>query len=410
MACLAHSPRLQLGRYIAGITKAKERTTKMTSIVSTNVTTPRRDWLAVARELGPGFASRAPALDANDSFGAENFRELKEHRILSAGVPAELGGGGASHRELCAMMRELGRHCGATALSLSMHMHLVATTVWQHRQGRPVAPMLERIAAEELMLVTSSASDWLDSTGTAEKVEGGYRVSMRKHFVSGSPAGDILVTSVVYEDPSEGPVVLHFAAPMKGDDVSVLDNWRTMSMRSSGSNDVVLEGVFVPEAAVSMRRPRGAWPAMFEVVAAVALPLITSVYLGVAEAARDRAIELVSKKRDDENLWYLVGEMENALATGRMAVQGLIDLCDDYNFAPSLERVNDVLTRKTIAAESLLQAVEKALQVVGGGAIFRSTGLERFVRDIHAAQFHPLQPKRQHRFTGRMVLGLDPIG
>jgi hypothetical protein len=45
-----------------------------------------------------------------------------------------------------------------------------------------------------------------------------------------------------------------------------------------------------------------------------------------------------------------------------------------------------------------------------GGGNFRSMGLERLVRDVHGAQFHPLQAKRQHRFTGRVALGLDPVG
>jgi hypothetical protein len=54
--------------------------------------------------------------------------------------------------------------------------------------------------------------------------------------------------------------------------------------------------------------------------------------------------------------------------------------------------------------------VEKALETVGGGGFFRSMGLERLLRDIQAAQFHPLQAKRQHRFTGRVALGLDPVG
>jgi len=47
---------------------------------------------------------------------------------------------------------------------------------------------------------------------------------------------------------------------------------------------------------------------------------------------------------------------------------------------------------------------------VGGGGLFRSLGLERLLRDIYGVQFHPLQAKRQHRFTGRVALGLDPIG
>jgi alkylation response protein AidB-like acyl-CoA dehydrogenase len=55
-------------------------------------------------------------------------------------------------------------------------------------------------------------------------------------------------------------------------------------------------------------------------------------------------------------------------------------------------------------------AVEKALETVGGSGFFRNLGLERLVRDMHAAQFHPLQTKRQLRFSGRAALGLDPVG
>jgi alkylation response protein AidB-like acyl-CoA dehydrogenase len=172
----------------------------------------------------------------------------------------------------------------------------------------------------------------------------------------------------------------------------------------------MLDGLFVPDSAVSSRRPKGVWAPIFNVIAAIAAPVLTSVYLGVAEAARDLALQKVAKKRDDVDVWYLVGEMENALVTGQMAVQGMIDLCADYTFVPDIATANALFIRKTIASESLLFAVEKALETVGGGGIFRSMGLERLVRDMHAAQFHPMQPKRQHRFTGRAALGLDPAG
>jgi alkylation response protein AidB-like acyl-CoA dehydrogenase len=372
--------------------------------------TPRVDWLAVARELGPGFASRAAAYDANDSFPFENYRELRERQVFSALVPAELGGSGASFSEVCAMLRELGRHCGATALALAMHTHLVAAQVWLWRQGAPVAPMLERIAAEQLVLVTTSASDWLDSNGASERVDGGFRVTARKHFASGSPAGDILITTALYDDPESGPTVLHFAVPVKSEGVTVLDNWRTMGMRATGSNDIVLDRVFVPDQAVASRGPKGVWDPFLNVVATLALPIVMAPYLGVAEAARDLALSHAAKKRDDANVWYLVGEMENALVTGQLAVQSLIDTVGDYTFVPELATANGGMIRKTIAAQALRDTVEKALEVVGGGGLFRSMGLERLVRDIYAAQFHPLQPKRQHRFTGRIALGLDPVG
>ena len=84
------------------------------------------DWTALAQELGPRFAARASSHDAADSFVADNYRDLRERRVFSAGVPAELGGGGASHAELCMLVRVLGQHCGSTALALAMHTHQVA--------------------------------------------------------------------------------------------------------------------------------------------------------------------------------------------------------------------------------------------------------------------------------------------
>src|SRR3974390_823425 len=71
------------------------------------------DWAALVRELGPDFAARAADHDASDTFVAENFEELRARGALAAGVPAELGGGGASHAELCRMVRVLARYCGS---------------------------------------------------------------------------------------------------------------------------------------------------------------------------------------------------------------------------------------------------------------------------------------------------------
>lgn len=102
--------------------------------------------------------------------------------------------------------------------------------------------------------------------------------------------------------------------------------------------------------------------------------------------------------------------MDNTLVTAQLAVQGMAELCDDYAFEPTVQTANAVLIRKTVAANACIQTVEKAFEVVGGGAFFRSIGLERLLRDVHGAQFHPLQEKRQHLFTGRVALGLDPVG
>lgn len=369
----------------------------------------RTDWTAVIRTLGPTFAARAAAHDANDSFVADNYADLKQHKLFSAGVPAALGGGGASHAELCALLRDTARFCGSTALALSMHMHLLAATVWRWRQGHAVEPLLSRIAAEETVLISSGGSDWLASSGTAEKADGGFRITARKVFSSGCPMGEVLVTSAVYNDPEDGPTVLHFPVSFKDENVTIMDNWRTLGMRSTGSHDVMLDGVFVPENAIALRRPQGKWHPFFNVIAAVAIPLIMAVYVGVAEAACDLALTQAKQKGDDPHVPYLIGEMTNALTTAQLALQSMIDTTANYDFAPVNETANAIFIRKTIATRAAIRSVEKAMEVVGGAAFFRSLGLERLFRDIQGAPYHPLHEKRQHLFTGRMALDLDPV-
>ena len=101
-------------------------------------------------------------------------------------------------------------------------------------------------------------------------------------------------------------------------------------MRSSGSNDVVLDGVFVPESAISSRRRKGVWHPLFHAVVPVASPLIYSVYVGVAEAARDLALRAVpGAARLDPSTQAAAGEMETNLATARMALADMLAASGD---------------------------------------------------------------------------------
>jgi alkylation response protein AidB-like acyl-CoA dehydrogenase len=131
-----------------------------TSSQATNVIQAPQDWVALAHRLGRRFAERTAGHDADDSFVSDNYAELKEAHVFSAGVPAELGGGGASHAELGAMLRTLAQYCSSTALALSMHTHIVATAAWRWRnEGAAVEPLLRRIAAEQLVMISSGGSD-----------------------------------------------------------------------------------------------------------------------------------------------------------------------------------------------------------------------------------------------------------
>ena len=85
-------------------------------------------------------------------------------------------------------------------------------------------PALRKIAAEELALVSTGGSDWLDGSGEMTKVVGGFRFIGRKIFGSGAPAGDLLLTMGVYQDPESEPTVKHFAVNMHDPGVTVLED------------------------------------------------------------------------------------------------------------------------------------------------------------------------------------------
>jgi acyl-CoA dehydrogenase len=370
---------------------------------------PEMDWLAKIDPIARDAAAAVSAHDADDTFVAETYARLRADGFFKVHVPAELGGHGAPYAELCAVVRKLGASCGSTALAFAMHSHIVAVAAWRWRNEKaPTDGLLKRIANENLICISSGGSDWLKSAGVATKVDGGFRIRARKIFSSGSPMGDLLVTSSVYDDPQAGATVLHFAVPFKAEGVKIIDTWRVMGMRGTGSNDVELNDVFVPDAAISGRRPQAKWHPLFHTISMLAFPIIYSAYMGVADGARAKALEIARKKAGDDSAAYLAGEMENAHATAELAWADMIRIANTTK--PGPQTTSTQMIRRTLVAQNALATVERAMELAGGAAFYREMGLERAFRDVQAARYHPLQEKPQLRYTGRVALGLDIDG
>jgi len=379
----------------------------MNAITALNVETAKsRTATDVARELGPIFGRRADERVDEDQFVTENFADLKAAGLFEAGVPTELGGGGADVDELAAMLRTIAYHCGSTALAFSMHTHQVAIPAWRwtHQKAAPVEALLRRIAKERIQLVSSGGSDWIAGSGKAEKVEGGYRITARKIFSSGSPTGDLLMTSAVLDADGPEPTVLHFGVPMNSPHVKVLDTWRTLGMRGTGSHDVMIDGYVVPEAAVAARRKAGEWHTLFHIIGTIAFPLVYSVYLGVAESARDLALGLAKRRQPTRHAIELAGRMDTELTGARLACESM--LAAVRLNAPSAVTVNQVMIGRQLVQRHAIAAVDLAMETAGGAGFYRAAGLERRFRDIQAARYHPLQFGPQSEYAGAMALGL----
>lgn len=354
----------------------------------------------VGRQLEHGVGDR----DVDGIISKEAFELIRRAGLSAALVPTEYGGGGASHRTMGDVLREIGRHDPSTAVTLAMHSHLVATQLWRHKHGMDASGVFAKVGSGAI-LISTGATDWVSSDGSATRVDGGWRVSASKFPASGCEVGDIVVTSIRTEDQAD---VIHCAIPMSAEGVSVELSWDTLGMRATGSHTVVIDDVFVPDAAVSLVRPAGRWHPVWNAVLGSAMPLIMAAYLGVADAAVDIAIHTLAG-RDDVHLPQAMGELITAHTRAEDTVRAMFDAADDLHFDNTDDLASRILARKSTAAEALVETVRLAIEAVGGRGYTRSTPLERLYRDIHGCLFHPLPKAKQLQFTGRVALGLDPI-
>lgn len=367
-----------------------------------------RELVAWAAELGTRIGEHAARHDREGTFVAEAYGVLKEAGYLALAVPEELGGRGATIREVAMAQRELARHCASTALASVMHHHVTLFTAWRHKRGLPGAEAtLRRVAEEGIVLVSTGGADQTRPRGAATKVEGGYLVSGRKIFASQSPVGTVLSTMFAYEDPDDGLLVLNMAVPLASEGVTVLDTWDAMGMRGTGSHDVELRDVFVPDERVLARRPHGRVDGPLQVILSVAMPPIAAVYLGIAEAARDHAVALVNAtaRAADAIVQRQIGLMDTRLRVAGWALDGALAIVGD-DPEPSMDTVVAVMAAKREITLGGAEVCDLALTVGGGAAFYRTQPIEQCFRDIQGARYHPFTPDESLVHAGLVALGL----
>jgi alkylation response protein AidB-like acyl-CoA dehydrogenase len=362
-------------------------------------------FVARAAACGPLLAEHAARRDVEGSWVQESFEHLRDAGLLAIGAPTELGGGGATIRELAMVQRELAKHCASTALASAMHQHATAFTAWRYRRRMPGAEAtLRGVATGRVVLVSTGGGDFTRPRGSAVRVDGGYRVTARKPFASQAPVGTVLSTMATYDDPERGRRALNLAVPLASDGLWVDSNWDALGMRGTGSHDVVLEDVFVPDERVLADRPHDVLDPPLQVVASIAMPIIAAVYLGVAESARDHAVGSVTRPTDPV-VQRQVGLMSTRLQVAAWALDGALAAVGE-DPAPSMETVAAVMAAKREIALAGLEVCDVAMDVAGGAAFHRGSPIERAYRDVRAVKFHPLTIEATLLHAGRLALGV----
>ena len=331
----------------------------------------------------------------------EAYDEMHACGYLRLPVPTELGGFGASMRQVVLAEEELGSHSGAAG-ALRGHAPLpharAVLAAAARRPGRRGRAAQDR--RRRLVMATSGGSDWVCPSTTAVEVPGGYRLDGRKQFCSQAPVAGVISTSATLGEPGPDAVVLHAGVPLSSPGVSIVETWDTLGMRGTASHDVVFDGVFLPAEKVVGKRPYGVLAGPLLAAAIHFAPVAGAAYLGVARGACDEAERLVARKGEPApSAVRQIGEMRARLQVARWALQGAVaDMGDD----PALDEATLATVMTGQAARRRRGAGRRRHRAGGGGrggvlpALTARAGLPRRARrpvppadprgDAHAAR------------------------
>jgi alkylation response protein AidB-like acyl-CoA dehydrogenase len=374
-------------------------------------TTTDYDVVALAARAGRVAAEFDAGHDRDASFVTEAYDEMHACGYLRLPVPVELGGLGASMRQVVLAEEELGSRSGAAALAAAMHLYLTLVQRWRWRRGAPDAEgVLRKVADDRLVLATSGGSDWVCPSTTAVAVPGGYRLDGRKQFCTQAPVASVISTSATLGEPGPDAVVLHAGVPLSAPGVSIVETWDTLGMRGTASHDVVFDGVFLPAEKVVGQRPYGVLTGPLLAAAIHFAPVAGAAYLGVARGACAEAVRLAGRRGEPgPSAVRQIGEMRARLQVAHWALLGAVAETGDD---PVLDEATlaTVMTAKRHAVVEARAVVDTALEVAGGAAFYRRSPLERAYRDVRGGPFHPLTPEATLTLLGERALSVSTGG
>jgi len=357
----------------------------------------------LAADIAAAAAPHADRHDIEGSFAIEGVTTARDIGYLATPVPAELGGLGAVTREVAGAQRLVARACGSTGLACSMQLHLVLSAAWRWRRGDTVVePMLRRVAGDHMVVASTGGNDWTSPTAVATPVDGGWRVTGRKVFASISPVADVAATFATIGTQEVGAEVIAFGLPLTAEGVRIEETWDSAGMRATGSHDIVLEDVFVAEAQVTARRTWGVLDRPLLVAALHGMPVIYATYLGVAEGLVER---VAGSGKLDAAQARQVGLLDFHLRTAIWALDGVLaEIGDDPD--ATMENFTTIQQMTRAVALACQEIANVAAELAGGGSYARRGAVDRMIRDLRAALYHPYPPEATLVHAGRARLGL----
>jgi alkylation response protein AidB-like acyl-CoA dehydrogenase len=366
------------------------------------------------RALEPQIGQAAQTIEAERRLPPDLARDLMKAQVFRMGTPRAYGGPELDPMSQVRVVEELARIEGSVGW-LSM-----ISTAGSFLAAFLDPPVAQRFFGE----VDSVLAGNLRPPQRADLVDGGYRVSGRFRFGSGCRHASVMACGCMIYERGEPrlnrkgePHIRVMLVPVSK--VTIVDVWDTTGMRGTGSNDYIVDNVFVPgEESPSMaeppryRAPLYAFPQMYLVSHA-------GVPLGIARSALDFVIDLSGRKeitpgkliREDTQAQETIAWAEAHLGAARAFVYSTLEdlwvtLSQGDN--PTVRQRANYRLMITYSHQAAKHLISKLYDLAATNSIFRTSRLERNMRDIMTACQHRVVHLKMYRPAGRLLLGLDP--
>ncbi|MGJ5712904.1 acyl-CoA dehydrogenase family protein [Staphylococcus auricularis] len=370
----------------------------------------QQKWIEKLDRVKATFQERAEYNDLNSRFPYENIEWLVNEGYTLLTLPKAYGGEGATVEDMVIIQSYLGSIDGATALSIGWHVSVVGQLYEQKLWDEA---MLDRFAeaVKKGALVNRAVSEADTGSPTrggrpetnAVEDEDGYVLNGVKTFTSMSKALTHFIVGAYMPDKEQ---VGFFLVERDVPGVEVADNWNMLGMRATESHDLVLNDVHIPkENFVEVRgggpkKPNG-W-----------ILHIPSVYLGIAQAARDYAVDFAKEYSpnsiegsigDLTTVQQNIGKMESLLLSARHFLWSTAAL---YNVTKDGAKLwNETSASKVLVMNQGLEIVDIAMRIVGAKSLEMERPLQRYYRDMRAGLHNPPMEDAAYTNIAHSVLG-----
>lgn len=364
----------------------------------------QQQWLEKLAALEKSFKQNAQQIDEESAFPHEHINALRKIGYTKLTLPKELGGEGFNVYEAILLHETLASYDGSTALSIGWTLltvgELFENKYWEPSKLNDFAKEIEKGAIVNRAVSEAATGSPIRGgrPGTSAKKEGNHWIiNGRKSYTTGSPELDYFLTSAwIEEEEKIGFFLIH--KDRQG--ISIDETWDVISMRGTGSHDLVLDNVVLDESdlveipSYNTGFKLNGW-----------LLLLPATYLGIAQAARDYAVQFANTHSPNSiqgtiaqlpNVQSLIGEIELELATARFALYGAAQSYidsksngEEIDAENGAKIVNAVNVAKHVVTNAAIKVVDKAMRVVGAKSLQRNNPLQRYYRDVRAGLHNP---------------------